>query len=112
METKQDILNEVCMHLGLSPIQVSSGSTEPRDFFLRIISLLGLPGPNSGSKPALGRSIVESAGIMWMPEYESRGSTITLRGLRAVREAVYLFVPGEIGLTQQSDLASALNTES
>ncbi len=92
METKQDILNEVCAHLGLASIQVSSGSTEPRDFFVRIISLLGLPAPSHADKPGLAKCIVESAGILWLPEYESRGSTVTLGGLRAVREAVFLFI--------------------
>ena len=92
METKQDILDEVCAHLGLSSMQVSSGSTEPREFFIRIVSLLGLPAPKSADKPGLARCIVESAGNLWLPEFESRGSTITLNGLRAVRQAVFFFI--------------------
>lgn len=93
METKQDVMDDVNGHLELPSVRVSSGSTEPREFFERIIELLAVPAPESTDKPGLGRAIVEGAGMPWLPTYESRGSTVTLEGLKAVREAVVLLIP-------------------
>ena len=93
METKQNVIDDVNGHLGLPSVRVSSGSTEPREFFERIIELLAVPAPENTDKPGLGRAIVEGAGMAWLPTYESRGSTVTLQGLKAVREAVVLLIP-------------------
>ena len=93
IEAKQDVINEVNDRLGLPAAKVSNGSTEPREFFERIVELLGIPAPAQVDKPGLARCIVEGAGFQWLPEFESRGSTVTLPGLRAVRKAVFLLVP-------------------
>jgi hypothetical protein len=92
-ETKQNIMDAVNSHLGLPLVRVSSGSSEPREFLSRIIELLGLRRPELDAKPGLAQGIVESAGFQWLPSYESRGSTVTLEGLRAVQRAVFLLVP-------------------
>ena len=93
METKQQVIDEVNTHLGLPVTKVSTGSTEPREFLQRIIDLLGLPAPERDDKPGLAKCVVECAGLVWLPTFESRGSTVTLLGLKAVRDAVFLFVP-------------------
>ena len=94
METKQDVMDQVTSHLGLPRLKVSSGSTEPREFLERIVELLGIPRPGRTDKPGLGRAIVEGAGLPWLPQFESRGSTVTLAGLQAVREAVLMLTAG------------------
>lgn len=70
---------------------MSTGSTEPRELFVAINDQLGLGLPSSGTKPELARGIVEAAGDVWLPTYESTGSTITLSGLKAVHAAVEFF---------------------
>ena len=44
------------------------------------------------TKPEMARHIVESSGMGWNVDYESRGGTVTKAGLRAVLDAVDLFV--------------------
>ncbi len=90
MLKKQDVLDEVTSWLGLAQVKVSSGSTEPRLFFELVVELLGLETGPAKDKPGLARCIVEAAGFSWLPKYESRGSTVTLNGLIAVRDAVML----------------------
>lgn len=92
-QTKQEIMDDINSHLGLPLLRVSSGSSEPREFFSRIIELLGLPTPSQDDKPGLARGIVECAGLKWLPTFESRGSTVTLAGIKSVQEAVYLLIP-------------------
>lgn len=93
METKQQVMDAVNTHLGLPMTKVSTGSTEPREFLQRIIDLLGLPLFERDDKPGLAKCVVEGAGLVWLPIFESRGSTVTLLGLKAVRDAVFLLVP-------------------
>jgi len=91
--TKQEVLDEVTRRLGIAPLRVSSGSTEPKEFFVQIVKLLGLSVSLDLDKPTLARSIVEGAGFPWHPQHESRGSTVTLDGLMAVRDAVFFLIP-------------------
>lgn len=61
---------------------VSSGSTEPREFFVALATQLGIMEVmNSKSKPELAKSICEALGGEWDVECESRGSTVTKQGL-------------------------------
>jgi len=91
-ESKQQIMNDICLLTGLPSAKNSTGSTTPRDFLLSIAVLLGIPKVSRLDKPHLARAIVESAGLVWLPEYESRGSTVTRAGVAAVRDAVRLLL--------------------
>jgi len=71
---------------------MSTGSTEPRQFFELINTQLGLGIDETLTKPEYARAIIERAGIAWSPDCESRGSTVTLRGLELVLDAVRFFV--------------------
>jgi len=44
------------------------------------------------TKPQMAQAIVESTGEVWAPDFESRGGTVTLSGLEAVRDAVRFYV--------------------
>lgn len=74
---------------------VSTGSTEPKTLFTAANQMLGLRAPVGSTKPQLARHIVESAGFIWRPTYESRGSTITRTGLTAVRHALRFLLERE-----------------
>jgi len=70
--------------LGVVAPPMSTGSTEPKDIFIAVVKVLGLGLDTSQTKPQLARDIVEADGLMWGPECESRGGTVTLTGLERV----------------------------
>ena len=70
---------------------MSTGSTEPKAIFLLVNDALGLGISTRKTKPELARAIVEASGEVWEPSHESRGGTVTLHGLLAVRRAVHFF---------------------
>lgn len=93
MRTKQDVMDLTCEVLGIPKFSVSTGSTEPKEFFLAVIEQLGLnPAKLPGSKTELAKLIVESGGRPWKSDYESTGSTVTFDGLFAVLTAVEEFM--------------------
>ena len=92
MITKQQIMDETSGLLGIRRFQVSTGSTEPKEFFLEVISSLGIGGDIAKfSKQELAKLIVESSGSPWKLEFDSTGATVTTAGLLAVKQAVELF---------------------
>ncbi len=84
--------NQITDLLGLPNVQFSTGSTEPRELFLQVAEALGIDIAGAGTKPGIAKKIVESAGVPWQVDYESSGSTITLKGLKAVHSAVEFFL--------------------
>lgn len=70
---------------------MSTGSTEPKTIFLLVNEALGLGLSPRKTKPELAKAIVEASGEVWGPSCESRGGTVTLEGLQAVRQAVRFF---------------------
>lgn len=89
MSTKQEIINEICAHLGIPTFDISTGSTEPKEFLTSVVDQLGITSLSTGlDKPELGRLIVEAQGELWLPEYDSTGGTITKEGLEAIQRAV------------------------
>ncbi len=91
MRHKADYVWAVSTLIEVEMPHMSTGSTEPRELFVAVNEQLGLGLPSGGTKPELARGIVESAGEVWLPTYESSGSTITLNGLKAVHAAVEFF---------------------
>ena len=90
MKTKQDIIDEICAHLGISSFLISTGSTEPKEFLIAIADQLGITGLSVGmDKQELGKLIVEATGELWLPEFDSTGGTITREGLTAIKESVF-----------------------
>ncbi len=89
MTTKQDLINEICVHLGIPSYIISTGSTEPKDFLLAVADQLGITGLSIGmDKQELGKLIVEASGELWLPDFDSTGGTITKEGLMAIKSSV------------------------
>lgn len=89
MLTKQEIIDDVCQHLGIPSYRVSTGSTEPKEFLIAVADQLGITGLSKGmDKPELGKLLVEASGNLWLPEYDSTGGTITKEGLVAIKLSV------------------------
>lgn len=89
MPSKQEIMDEISELTSIPKFYVSSGSTEPRAFFLALATQLGiLELMNSKSKPELAKSICQALGSDWTPECESSGSTVTKVGLSKILGAL------------------------
>ena len=89
--TKQDVINEICDILDVRRLQVSRGSTEPKELLLVISELCSITINPRMTKPELAKAIVEHAGLRWRASCSSTGSTITLDGLLLVLQATKLF---------------------
>lgn len=90
--TKQEVVESISRAIGVDAPEMSTGSTEPRAIFELINLQLGLGIELDRTKPQLAQEIVERAGFVWTPDCESRGSTVTLRGLLLVLDSVRFFV--------------------
>lgn len=90
---KRDIVVEIAYVLGREAPKMSTGSTEPRAIFDMVNETLGLGFPSRLTKPEMARAIVESTGEVWAPDFESRGGTVTKKGLEAVRDALHFYLP-------------------
>lgn len=90
-ETKQDVINEICDLLGIPHRSVSVGSSLPADVFRAAAKRVGVTYLNM---PDACERIVKRAGLVWDAEFDSRGtisgggSTVTLEGVQALREAL------------------------
>lgn len=85
---KKDLVREIADLLEIEAPPMSTGSTEPKAIFVAVNKVLGLGLDSSRPKPNLARDIVESDGMRWGPECESRGGTVTMDGLERVAEVV------------------------
>lgn len=88
---KKDVIAEIAAALGRETPKMSTGSTEPRVIFDLVNEELALGLPPGLTKPEIAQAIVESTGEVWAPDFDSRGGTVTLKGLQAVREAVRFY---------------------
>lgn len=88
---KKDVVAEIAHALGKEPPKMSTGSTEPRVIFDHVNAELALGLSVKLTKPQIAQAIVESTGEVWLPDFESRGGTVTFQGLKAVREAVRFY---------------------
>jgi hypothetical protein len=89
MTTKQELIDEICLHLGIPSYIISTGSTEPKEFLLAVADQLGITGLSLGmDKQELGKLIVEVSGELWLPDFDSTGGTITKEGLLAIKTSV------------------------
>ncbi len=91
-ESKAWLVAEIAKLLNIEAPALSTGSTEPKTLFVAINDRLGLAIPTSWSKAEMGKAIVEYSGSSWLPDFESRGGTVTRSGLHAVLEAVRFFL--------------------
>jgi hypothetical protein len=91
---KSEVAHLITSKLGLPDVHFSTGSTEPKELFIQIAECLAIDISNVSTKPTIARRIVEVSGEIWLPNYESTGSTVTMDGLKAVHSAVEFFLSG------------------
>jgi hypothetical protein len=89
---KAELNNEIARLVGIRAPKMSTGSTESAELFQQVNKVLGLGLPRNLTKPELARAIVEASGSVWFPDCESRGGTVTRKGLEKVLIAVEFFL--------------------
>ena len=92
---KSEVAHMITSKLGLPDVNFSTGSTEPKELFLQVADCLAIDIRDVNTKPTIARRIVEVSGDIWLPNYESTGSTVTIDGLKAVYSAVEFFLSGK-----------------
>lgn len=96
METKNDVMAEICNLLSLEEYKTTVGSSVPRRFYSDVLDFFALP--DEGDATHAAKSIISAAGMEWKPEFDSSdsvsggGGTVTLAGLRAIRQAVIVML--------------------
>lgn len=106
METKDDLLAELCDLLAIPSHKTSVGSSIPRRFFSDILDYFDLP--DEGDAVTSMKSLINMAGLDWEPIFSSEnspsggGGTVTLSGLKALRRAVVLLLDEQEALVTQN----------
>lgn len=96
METKNDVIREICSLLDLPEHETTVGSSIPRRFFSDVLDHFQLE--DTGDAVNAARALVEYAGLSWSSESDSSnapsggGATVTLDGLQQLRQAVTLIL--------------------
>ena len=113
METKADLLREICDLVSIPEYTTTSGSSIPRRFFSDLLDTFGIA--DEGDSVTASKKLFELTNIQWNTTYASEntpsggGGTITLEGLKALRNVVtYLLDDMEVSLyetEQQLDVA-------
>lgn len=89
--TKQSVVESIAELCGEPAPPMSTGSTEPREIFDMCAEAIGIEGPFA-TKPEAARAVAEAGGMFWGADCDSRGGTVTLRGLLQVEAAMRLLL--------------------
>lgn len=90
-ETKQTVLDDICDLLVLRRYPVNRGSSIPSPVMRAAAREAGV---GYRSMPQACEAVLHKAGMVWSPDYDSRGtlsgggSTVTLEGMQALRQAL------------------------
>ena len=92
IETKADILREICNLVSIPEHSTTTGSSIPRRFFSDLLDTFGME--DEGDSVSASKKLFELSNIEWQPTFASEntpsggGGTITLEGLKALRRVV------------------------
>lgn len=95
-ETKQEVLDDITDILKMPRMAVSRGSSIPKAVFTRAAEFVGV---TDGTMPETCEAVVTAARGAHSPSHDSRhtpsggGSTVTIDGLRAMRDALRSYTP-------------------
>jgi len=117
VETKADIVREICNLVSIPEYTTTSGSSIPRRFFSDLLDTFGIT--DEGDSVTASKKLFELSNINWELTYASEntpsggGGTITLEGLKALRNVVvYLLDDIEASqYEQEQQLDAALPEE-
>lgn len=96
METKDDLLAEICDSLGIEQYGTTVGSSVPRRFFSDLLDYFNLP--DDGDAVTACKTLISNSNMKWEREFSSEaspsggGGTITLSGLKALRNCISILL--------------------
>jgi hypothetical protein len=103
VETKADIVREICDLVSIPEHTTTSGSSIPRRFFSDLLDTFGIA--DEGDSVTASKKLFELANIPWDATFASEntpsggGGTITLEGLKALRNVV-IYLLDDIEVSQ------------
>lgn len=103
METKADIVREICDLVSIPEYTTTSGSSIPRRFFSDLLDTFGID--DEGDSVTASKKLFELTNVNWETTYASEntpsggGGTITLEGLKALRNVV-IYLLDDIEVSQ------------
>ena len=103
METKADIVREICDLVSIPEYTTTSGSSIPRRFFSDLLDTFGID--DEGDSVTASKKLFELTNIHWDSTYASEntpsggGGTVTLEGLKALRNVV-IYLLDDIEVSQ------------
>jgi hypothetical protein len=103
VETKADIVREICDLVSIPEYTTTSGSSIPRRFFSDLLDTFGID--DEGDSVTASKKLFELTNVNWETTYASEntpsggGGTITLEGLKALRNVV-IYLLDDIEVSQ------------
>jgi hypothetical protein len=92
VETKADVMREICNLVAIPEYSTTTGSSVPRRFFSDLLDTFGVA--DEGDSVTASKKLFELSNSEWEPTFASEntpsggGGTITLEGLKALRKTV------------------------
>ena len=96
METKDDLMAEICDLLAIESYKTTIGSSVPRRFFSDLLDYFDLP--DDGDEVTACKTLISNANLNWEKEFSSEtspsggGGTVTLSGLKALRNSITILL--------------------
>lgn len=115
METKDDLLAEICSLLAIPSYKTTAGSSIPRRFFSDLLDYFDLP--DDGDAVTACKTIISKAKHEWNISYSSEqspsggGGTITLAGLKALRNSLSVLLDEE-EVDAETNLVNSYSSDS
>lgn len=96
METKDDLIAEICDLLAIETYKTTIGSSVPRRFFSDLLDYFDLP--DDGDAVTACKTLISNANLNWEMEFSSEaspsggGGTVTLSGLKVLRNSIAILL--------------------
>jgi len=96
VETKDDLMSEICDLLAIENYKTTIGSSVPRRFFSDLLDYFELP--DDGDAVTACKTLISNANLKWEGEFSSEaspsggGGTVTLSGLKALRNSMSILL--------------------
>lgn len=96
METKDDLMAEICDLLAIETYKTTIGSSVPRRFFSDLLDYFDLP--DDGDAVTACKTLISNANLNWEMEFSSEaspsggGGTVTLSGLKVLRNSIAILL--------------------
>jgi hypothetical protein len=103
VETKAEVVREICDLVSIPEYTTTSGSSIPRRFFSDLLDTFGIN--DEGDSVTASKKLFGLTNIKWVSTYASEntpsggGGTITLEGLKALRNVV-IYLLDDIEVSQ------------